>query len=342
MPTPARIRPATHRPMRGFTLVELLVVISIIAILIALLVPVLAGVRIGARSARTQTQMQSILTACSQFKAQNQRNPGVFSQEDMGNADNATRGFTNMENVLLDLAGGVVTDPGANAAAFLEVGPFASSGNVLVDLGRIGDSDGPGFLSLSDSDVAPGPPPGIANAQTQQVGAEANVAVPDIVDAFGYPILMWVKNDFAGSNSLFAAIESETGVVNPTRAQYYWNSNAGFLESRSLGKRFDSDNFRKSALSSFNNSDDQRVRSLAGVLGDPASPSPNATPPAPARARGEIVLHSAGVDGLYAENDNGEIDQIVYLPTSGAGGGTFGENDQIAERLNDILIGGGG
>ncbi|MEM1423318.1 MAG: type II secretion system protein [Planctomycetota bacterium] len=327
-----------RRSRTGFTLTELIVVVAIIAVLIGLLVPILGGVRTGARAATTQSQMQNILTASAQYVADNQRLPGVFSQDDMGDPQNETNGFTNMENALLDLAGGVIDDPQADASTFLQVGPFnIPDRNVTVDIGRIGSDDGPGYLTLDDADLAR-QDGGVDTREPQQVASEANIAMPDIVDAFGYPLLMWTRNEFAGSTPLFARRNSS----NRTEpAQYYWASNAGFLESENLGVRRDANTRRNSTLSSFRSDDDQLARSIAGLIGDPASPVFEASPAAPARAKGPIVLHSAGTDGFYGETNNNTFAQIVYNPTSGGVNDTVTERDGLAEQINDIVIGGG-
>ena len=314
-------------------------VVSIIAILIGLLVPVLGGVRTGARVAKTESQMTSILTASSQFKAQNQRAPGIFSQQAMANPENEEQGFTNMENALLDLAGGVITDPGVNRNNFLAVGPFEDpTQNVLVDISRIGDSNGPSFLALSDSDLAS--PPAGANPRAQQRGSDENIAVPDIVDAFGYPILMWARNQFAGATPEFALRDASDP---DARAQYYWLPNAAFLDSRTLGRRFDSNTYRNSALSSLRNSDADLARTIAGVIGDPGSPQSNTDPPVPARAKGDLVLHSTGPDGFYAENGVTDFDRVIYIPTGGGGFSSgITDADRLPDTLNDVVLGGGG
>jgi prepilin-type N-terminal cleavage/methylation domain-containing protein len=51
------------RSERGFTLVELLVVLAILAILIAIVVPNLAGLTGGAKARAAQTELQIVQTA---------------------------------------------------------------------------------------------------------------------------------------------------------------------------------------------------------------------------------------------------------------------------------------
>ena len=77
-------------------------------------------------------------------------------------------------------------------------------------------------------------------------------------------------------------------------------------------------------------------------IGDPASPVAGASPAAPARAKGGLVLHSAGRDGYYGESKKNEFQQIIYIPSSGGGvNATVTERDGIPDQLNDIVVGGG-
>lgn len=60
---------------RGFTLVEMLVVISIIVVLIAILVPVVQGARHRARMVKCTAQMHDIMMAMTEYKRQYHRFP---------------------------------------------------------------------------------------------------------------------------------------------------------------------------------------------------------------------------------------------------------------------------
>jgi len=77
-------------PPRGFTLIELLVVISIIAILAAAIIPNIIGFDTEARLATTQTNLSTLRTRITLFRAKEGRYPETLTElltdtyDDMG------------------------------------------------------------------------------------------------------------------------------------------------------------------------------------------------------------------------------------------------------------------
>jgi prepilin-type N-terminal cleavage/methylation domain-containing protein len=73
-----------HRRPRGFTLIELMVVIGIISILIAVTVVVVAKVQSSARGASTQAQLTTIGNAIQQYYADFHAYPGPLANNQLG------------------------------------------------------------------------------------------------------------------------------------------------------------------------------------------------------------------------------------------------------------------
>lgn len=343
----------THRRLMAFTLVELLVAIGIIAVLVAILVPAIGGARASARRASTSALMTSVANAINQFKTQNGRLPGFFSQHELGQSTNNT-GFTTMENALLDLAGGL--DPTANPAEAHTVEITIGGKTARINTLKIGASEGPGFLAMTAKGVGSNEPQasGLAPARwpnDQEVDSTifqngAKYQIPDILDSWGKPIILWARNEAAGSSPppAFALVNAPAtpGPSSPP-ALFYWRANRGYLAT-ALQQR-------TSALGQ-GVAQAKIQRTMAAVLGDPAFPNPTQDPitnpnptaqPVPLSPRGDFVLQSAGGDGVFVNNAGQAALEFRYLPAGLAPPASWGTEDDwlTLDRTDDVIQAGG-
>ena len=67
----------TSRGARGFTLIEMLVVIAIIAMLAGILLPTLSRVKVNARKAQARTEIQNLIGAITAYESEYSRPPAA-------------------------------------------------------------------------------------------------------------------------------------------------------------------------------------------------------------------------------------------------------------------------
>lgn len=115
--------PKTSPDRRGFTLVELLIVIGIIALLIGILLPAVNKVRIASQKVATQGTLNRLSAACEQYFQTTGSYPGVFQNQlligsvalpadspDIAIAPSTTASdfnLTSTENMVLSALGGL-------------------------------------------------------------------------------------------------------------------------------------------------------------------------------------------------------------------------------------------
>ncbi|MDX2148014.1 MAG: type II secretion system protein [Planctomycetota bacterium] len=326
---------------RAFSLVELLTVMIIIALVISILVPALGRVRNVSRNTSSQALLTSASQACAQFTVDKQRQPGYFSPREMGSLDNATRGLTAMENVMLDLGGGIVgtgANRPANAPNAVAISPVNDTRRqVWVDVDEF-TSSGKSYFKVP------------ATSMLRDVGQVASEAshrdLPDLVDAFGVPMLAWAVD--AGASDPIDAFDDFAKVSSAAQARIYWNSNAGFLSATAMGKNKNKNQATKSLIGEDNTSN--IPTNLAGYLGSPANPvdSSRGTNPnnardwLPATARGSLMFQYAGEDGIFlSKDDKGaklstNANTLYYGLTK-----TVLAGEDLASRFDDILVNAG-
>lgn len=293
---------------RGFTLIEMMIVLIILVVVIAIVVPVLGGARNAAKGAATRNLMANIQNAAASFGMSERRPAGYFSAKEMGDIQNGDRGLSAMQNTVLDLAGGIVPGTtGASPGVVVDVGPTAAT-TVRVDIRLVGTSTEDKKGSLSKGYWNPDKATWVAQGGVSHPATiPAHFELPDVVDAWGNPLLAWTQDDAPGVP--FSAIASST------RARFYWNSNAAFLKSAALGKG-QQDQAGDSVLGTGQTAAN-RTSSLVGVLGNPGFPD-NIAPPntMPTTSRGSLIIHSAGPNGIFVGFDErgGKIARAGFPP----------------------------
>jgi prepilin-type N-terminal cleavage/methylation domain-containing protein len=303
---------------RAFSLVELLIVIAIIAVIIALTIPALGSARDSSREIATKQLITNLTTAASTFSNDNAgRVPGYFSARDMGDAQNADRGMSGMENLLLDLAGQAAIVGGSASATgpIIAIGPTSGS-QVNVNLDILGASSGTGSTAAKsyftiDKKLFAAQDPA---AGQQVLGSQAGVGqalMPDLIDYWGQPLLAWTSDE-GGATRVRNPGELVKASNQTNRASMYWLQNAAFLRATSLGRK-SLDQSTLSLVGSAATPTDSAdpVRSLEAALGSPAAPyrdpaDATAAPRVALKPRANLIVQSAGRDGVFlAARDRG-------------------------------------
>lgn len=306
---------------RGFTLTELLVVVGIIIILMGLLIPALGAARRAARKAGTESTMTGVISAVQQFRTDNNRLPGYVSQQAL--SESARPGFTTMENALLDLGGGVDPETPVDPAKGVIEMEVQSGDQFIVNTRLIGSTEGPGYLTGVTTSLQ------AVDQSKQDFGGSTGAPqmdeelMPDVVDGWGNPIALWIKDEFAGSTEDFAEIDWGNGA---SPAQFYYSCNSGYYRTTRQAE--------SSLLNTRGLRDANVLLTMEALLGHPSFPKDvNVDPIEPALPRGDFILHSAGSDELYLERERQTVERVIYNP----GDSELDEAETTMDALDDVI-----
>jgi hypothetical protein len=274
------------------------------------------------------------------FQSDENRMPGHFTAQEVGSVQNGGaqtggggHGLTTMQNLLIDLAGGRVPAPEPGNPNIISIQPTTASREIYVDLGVVfapTRSTTTGAVRKAYFNPAANQ---LARDDERQQKVLSNNALrdfPEIVDAFGTPILAWAMDERAGERDRFAAMNSDSGI-----ARFYWAQNGAVLKATAIGELARPQAFSFGSLDQAEYSmigggaipaasieGDAPTSSaglagwMEGLLGEPSKPrvGPNAPQnDRPASARGSLVFHSAGANGIFlGSRERGA--RVEFLP----------------------------
>lgn len=288
----------SYKRSRGFTLVELLVVITIIVLLLSIVMAATMSAFKTGRNVARKGQHEALSTAIANYKINFNELPGYFSEFDLENlagSDTAdTKTITGIHNLMISLMGGKVSEgDGNNPRPYRVESP--GSGQLTLNLLNVGKgSEGYGafyggnndemkYVKLDDA------------ANTEQM-------MPVLADLYTGTPLLYFRH--AGGSD---PVAKNAGARNRSRAAFIWGSNRRWYDKSPIyTDRGRYDQFSESLIGPKTQGADVE-ENLAWFVINPATSNLRVTKKANVAdntIKGDFILVNGGEDGIYFSQNN--------------------------------------
>jgi prepilin-type N-terminal cleavage/methylation domain-containing protein len=320
-PLPTTPTTRRRRDSRGFSLVELMVVILIIGLLGAILIPVISKMKQSAYKTDTTAQLNVISMACQSYYSTFKSYPGLFSDQDIyshtqwnrqdrigipsGITHSGDNYVTGTENLVLSLMGGVRLD----IKSASDTDPNAIYDDTIIENGK-GVSNlnlrSPKNLAIfleNGEKMLPSGWKGMGNFTDTGGNVAKDTNLPELVDRYSEPLPILYLRARVGAPGII-------GKPGSPPYQYDIRQIAGYTQlGTSPGLDFPGKGDHKATAAESDKNNGANGADAINYLKAPGAPMPSSFNPtnqvgATPRSKDSFILISAGADRIYGTLDD--------------------------------------